>query len=103
MPVFQKGLQLKVQNKLGEKGTNNLVTWPLFYNFKIKREQIDLNHQNFHQVLVQTFIVEWIFSFLYCKSNAYILIFFWHIKMCQHFQKQWKKEKMRGKMKKKVI
>jgi hypothetical protein len=27
MPVFQKGLQLKVQKKkIGEKGTNNLVT-----------------------------------------------------------------------------
>ncbi len=26
MPVFQKGLQLKVQKKNSEKGTNNLVT-----------------------------------------------------------------------------
>jgi hypothetical protein len=57
MPVFQKGLQLKVQKKNSEKGTNNLVTWLLFYSFKIKREQIDLSHQNFHQILIQTFIV----------------------------------------------
>lgn len=82
----------KFKKKIGEKGTNNLVTWLLFHNFKIKREQIDLSHQIFHQFLIQTFIVEWIFSFLYCKSNAYILVFFFDIYKCINISKSNERE-----------